>query len=121
MTLADEQLDFYDLDGVSFKSLLISQAGFEAGGQGLNGQYEVYTITLPTTFFAALADGSTTVDLGLKGPVFSPPDRYGSLFQRAFSGLALNPNRLRLVAGASIKTDDGQSAAHSVTHPMILH
>ena len=70
VTLADEQLDFFDADSTSLRSLLLTD--FEAAGQGENGQYEVYSVMLPAALFPSLVDGSLTVDLGLKGPVFSP-------------------------------------------------
>jgi hypothetical protein len=46
---------------------------------GLSGQYRVYTLALPGSTFAALADGSATFALALQGPVqnpvlFPPPD-----------------------------------------------
>lgn len=46
---------------------------------GLSGQYRVYSLALPGTTFAALADGSATFALALQGPVqspvlFPPPD-----------------------------------------------
>jgi len=46
---------------------------------GQSGQYKVYTLTLPASVFAALADGSATFSLALQGPVqnpnlFPPPD-----------------------------------------------
>jgi|GEM_PF-5047471 len=71
VTLADEQLDFYSVEGTSVKSELIA-AGFEDGGQGLNNEYNEYTITLPMSLYPDLADGSAFVELALKGPVFSP-------------------------------------------------
>jgi hypothetical protein len=71
VTLADEQLDFYDVDGTSVRAELIG-AGFEDGGQGENNQYEEYAIVLPASLFADLADGSALISLGLKGPVASP-------------------------------------------------
>jgi hypothetical protein len=73
VTLSDEQLDFFDVGAgdIDLKDALIA-AGFEDAGQALNAQYEIYTVVLPNSTFADLATGTLEVDLGLKGPVFSP-------------------------------------------------
>jgi hypothetical protein len=39
---------------------------------GQSGQYKVYSLTLPGSTFAALADGSATFSLALQGPVQNP-------------------------------------------------
>jgi hypothetical protein len=39
---------------------------------GQSGQYRVYSLTLPGSTFAALADGSGTFSLALQGPVQNP-------------------------------------------------
>lgn len=71
VTLADQQLGSFTVEAADYNAALIA-AGFEDGGQGLNGQYEVYTVGLDATQFTDLADGSADFSLSLVGPVFSP-------------------------------------------------
>ena len=70
VTLSDQQLAAFGLDGTSLRSSLLP--AFEAAGQGTNGEYNEYTVALPSSLFLDLADGSATVNLALQGPVFSP-------------------------------------------------
>lgn len=108
VTLADQQLDVFTGDGVSLVPELLA-AGFEDTGQGLNNQYEVYTVILPAALFGHLLDGTFVVNLGLKGPVFSP-----GLFSdevHDFNGAALIFSKL---------TIDYDSQAPQVPEPVLL-
>jgi hypothetical protein len=69
-----DQLASFSIDG---NDLTSSLNALMTSGQ--SGQYKIYTLALPGSVFAALADGSATVSLALKGPVqnpvlFPPPD-----------------------------------------------
>lgn len=65
----DSQLATFMLDGTDFTTGLNTL--FESSG-GTNNEYNVYSISLPTTFFTSLLDGSMNSNLALKGPVASP-------------------------------------------------
>lgn len=69
-----DQLAAFSLDGGDLTSSLNA---LMTAGQ--SGQYRVYTLSLASSTFAALADGSATFALALQGPVqnpvlFPPPD-----------------------------------------------
>lgn len=66
---AGSQLLSFDLGGTSFQATL--DALFEGSG-GLNNEYNVYSFTIPSTFYATLATGSVLADLQLQGSVESP-------------------------------------------------
>jgi hypothetical protein len=59
------QVAFFGFDGNDMTTLLNS--AFEGRG-GANGQYNVYTVSIPAADFPSLADGSATFTLTLQGP-----------------------------------------------------
>jgi hypothetical protein len=59
------QVDMFTLDGNPLTAAL--DALFEAGG-GDDLEYNVYSLALPGSFFAALEDGTVAVQLNLGGP-----------------------------------------------------
>ena len=67
---AGDQVSAFSVDGIDLTALLNS--AFNARG-GASGEYNVYTIDLPGSAFADLADGSATFSLALTGPVDAPP------------------------------------------------
>lgn len=46
---------------------------FEAAGEGADGQYDIYSLTLPSIIYAGLADGLATGALSLQGPGLITP------------------------------------------------
>jgi hypothetical protein len=67
---AGDQVSAFSVDGIDLTALL--NGAFNARG-GASGEYNVYTIDLPGSTFAELADGSATFSLALTGPVDAPP------------------------------------------------
>lgn len=66
----DRQLSEFTAAGVDLTAEL--DALFEADGEGASGQYDVYTLPLPPSAFAALQASAPSFTLQLQGPVFSP-------------------------------------------------
>ena len=64
------QLALFNVDGTNVTPTL--DTAFEAHG-GASGEYNVYTVPLPGSAFANLADGSAPVSLTLQGPVETIP------------------------------------------------
>jgi hypothetical protein len=81
------QVGSFTLGGVDLTSLLNTQ--FEAHG-GQTGEYDIYTITLPGTTFAALASGTPALALALQGPGL------GVLGDTTFNGAGLDFSTLTI-------------------------
>jgi len=64
------QVSLFSVEGINLTASL--DTAFEARG-GADGEYNVYTLTLPNSSFAALADGETLVQLALQGPGLVTP------------------------------------------------
>lgn len=64
------QVQSFSVDGVDLTGAL-NQAMNAHGGKP--GEYDVYTVSLPSIAFAQLLDGSATFSLALTGPVDAPP------------------------------------------------
>lgn len=67
---AGDQVSAFSVDGIDLTALLNSALNARGGA---SGEYNVYTIDLPGSAFANLADSSATFSLALTGPVDSPP------------------------------------------------
>jgi hypothetical protein len=65
------QLSLFSVDSTDLTAEL--DAMFEALGDGEDGEYNEYSLALPGTAFAALADGSALVSLTLDGPGLVTP------------------------------------------------
>jgi hypothetical protein len=76
-----DQVSLFTVGGVDMTSVL--NAAFEAHG-GANGEYDVYTLTLPHPALVALGTGSLSVDLALQGPGLSV------LGETSFNGAGLD-------------------------------
>ncbi len=72
-----EQVAAFTLDGIDLTVAL--NTVFDNTG-GLRGEYDIYTLTLPSTTFLALASGTVTVDLTLENGygVFGPTLSHGA-------------------------------------------
>lgn len=87
-----DQVSAFSLGGIDLTALL--NTAFEGAG-GTHGEYNIYTINLPGTTFAALAGGTPGLSLALQAPGL------GVLGNTNFNGAGLDFSRL------SITTDDG--------------
>ena len=95
---AGSQLDNFSLDGTDFTSELDTL--FEASG-GDDMEFNSYTLTLASSFFASLADGTLNVDLDLGGTGLAFSIVGGSIVATAGNGFHLISSTL------VIETDDG--------------
>ena len=83
------QVASFTLNGIDLTSALNTL--FESHG-GANREYNVYTLTLPSLTFAALATGTATFDLTLQGPGL------GILNQTTNNGAALDFSTLGITS-----------------------
>src|SRR5215469_15990351 len=84
------QVASFTLGGVDLTSLL--NTAFESHG-GAISEYDIYTITLPGTTFAALAAGTPGLSLALQGPGL------GVLGNTTFNGAGLDFSTLTITTG----------------------
>jgi len=77
------QVSAFSVDGFDLTSEL--NALFEARG-GDSGEYNVYSLALPSGAFSSLEDGSATLALALQGPVLSPSIFGGPPVEENFNG-----------------------------------
>jgi len=108
------QLLTFLVDGGNQTTLL--DALFEGSG-GTDGEYNVYTVSLPGSLFASLADGTAPVTLTLKGPglavdLFAPGGP--AVAETGFNGAFLINSTLQ------ITTQDFAPVPEPPTYAMLL-
>ena len=85
---ASLQVNSYSLAGVDLTTLLNTASEALNGGTGAtNNEYDILTVTIPTSAFNAMMSGIATASLGLKAPGLgvlgnSPSNGAGLLFSR---------------------------------------
>ncbi|WDD97301.1 PEP-CTERM domain protein [Thalassomonas actiniarum] len=84
------QVGDFSLDGTG-NALLSADLDtlFEAAGGATDGQYKVYTLSLDSSLFGELADGSATAALRLSGPGLVPDIFSGGFAETANNGAFL--------------------------------
>ncbi len=105
------QVAAFTLNGFDLTSAMSTL--FEASG-GARSEYDVYTLTLPSSVFATLGTGTATFALALQGPGL------GLFGETSFNGAALDFSTLRITTTAQPPTNNVPEPATGALLSMAL-